>query len=33
VLTPEGDAVAAISWFADATVFRRFGLPPTLATS
>ena len=33
VLTLEGDAVAAITWFADPAVFRHFGLPPTLATS
>jgi RNA polymerase sigma-70 factor (ECF subfamily) len=27
VLTLEGDAVAAITWFADTAVFRHFGLP------
>lgn len=26
----EGDAVAAITWFADTAVFRHFGLPRTL---
>ena len=30
VLTLEGDAIAAITWFADTGVFRHFGLPPTL---
>ena len=30
VLTLEGDAVAAITWFADTGVFRHFGLPRTL---
>jgi RNA polymerase sigma-70 factor, ECF subfamily len=30
VLTLEGDAVAAITWFADTSVFRHFGLPGTL---
>ena len=30
VLTLEGDAVAAITWFADTSVFRHFGLPRTL---
>ena len=30
VLTLEGEAVAAITWFADPGVFRRFGLPLTL---
>jgi RNA polymerase sigma-70 factor (TIGR02960 family) len=30
VLTLEGDAVAAITWFADTGVFRSFGLPRTL---
>jgi RNA polymerase sigma-70 factor, ECF subfamily len=30
VLTLEGDAIAAITWFADTGVFRRFGLPRTL---
>jgi RNA polymerase sigma-70 factor (TIGR02960 family) len=29
-LTLEGDAVAAITWFADTGVFRHFGLPRTL---
>ena len=33
VLTLEGDAVAAITWFADTAVFRHFGLPPTLRLS
>jgi hypothetical protein len=28
--TLEGDAVAAITWFADIGVFRHFGLPRTL---
>jgi hypothetical protein len=30
VLTLEGDAIAAISWFSDTAVFRHFGLPRTL---
>ena len=30
VLTLERDAVAAITWFADTGLFRRFGLPPAL---
>jgi RNA polymerase sigma-70 factor (TIGR02960 family) len=30
VLTLEGDAIAAITWFADTSVFRQFGLPRTL---
>jgi RNA polymerase sigma-70 factor, ECF subfamily len=30
VLTLEGDAIAAIAWFADTGVFRHFGLPRTL---
>ncbi|MGH2962241.1 MAG: nuclear transport factor 2 family protein, partial [Solirubrobacterales bacterium] len=30
VLTLEGDAVAAITWFADTGIFRHFGLPQTL---
>jgi RNA polymerase sigma-70 factor (TIGR02960 family) len=30
VLTIEGDAVAAITWFADTGLFRHFGLPRTL---
>ena len=30
VLTLEGDAVAAITWFADTGLFRHFGLPRTL---
>jgi RNA polymerase sigma-70 factor (TIGR02960 family) len=30
VLTLEGDAVAAITWFADTGVFRHFGLPRSL---
>jgi RNA polymerase sigma-70 factor (TIGR02960 family) len=30
VLTLEGDAVAAITWFGDTGVFRHFGLPRTL---
>ncbi len=30
VLTLEGDAIAAITWFADTGVFGRFGLPRTL---
>lgn len=29
VLTLEGDAIAAITWFADTGVFRHFGLPRT----
>jgi RNA polymerase sigma-70 factor (TIGR02960 family) len=33
VLTLEGDAIAAITWFADTAVFRQFGLPRTLGTS
>jgi hypothetical protein len=30
VLTLEGNAIAAITWFADTGVFRHFGLPRTL---
>jgi RNA polymerase sigma-70 factor (TIGR02960 family) len=30
VLTLEGDAITAITWFADAGLFRHFGLPRTL---
>jgi len=30
VLTLEGDAIAAITWFSDSALFRHFGLPPTL---
>jgi RNA polymerase sigma-70 factor (TIGR02960 family) len=30
VLTLEGDAIAAITWFADTGLFRHFGLPRTL---
>jgi RNA polymerase sigma-70 factor (TIGR02960 family) len=30
VLTLEGDAIAAMTWFGDAGVFRHFGLPRTL---
>jgi RNA polymerase sigma-70 factor (TIGR02960 family) len=30
VLTLEGDAIAAITWFADTSVFSHFGLPPSL---
>ena len=30
VLTLEGDAVAAITWFGDTGVLRQFGLPRTL---
>jgi hypothetical protein len=30
VLTLEGEAVAAITWFADTAVFAHFGLPRTL---
>jgi RNA polymerase sigma-70 factor (TIGR02960 family) len=30
VLTVEGDAIAAITWFADTAVFRQFGLPRTV---
>jgi RNA polymerase sigma-70 factor (ECF subfamily) len=30
VLTLEGDAVGAITWFTDTAVFRHFGLPRTL---
>jgi RNA polymerase sigma-70 factor, ECF subfamily len=30
VLTLEGDAIAAITWFADTGIFRYFGLPRTL---
>jgi RNA polymerase sigma-70 factor (TIGR02960 family) len=30
VLTLEGDAISAITWFADTGVFRHFGLPRTL---
>jgi RNA polymerase sigma-70 factor (TIGR02960 family) len=33
VLTLEGDAVAAITWFSDTALFRRFGLPRTLPDS
>jgi RNA polymerase sigma-70 factor (TIGR02960 family) len=32
VLTLEGDAIAAITWFTDTAVFRQFGLPRTLPT-
>jgi RNA polymerase sigma-70 factor (ECF subfamily) len=32
VLTLEGEAIAAITWFADTGVFRHFGLPRTLPT-
>ena len=32
VLTLEGDAIAAITWFADTAVFRQFGLPRTVPT-
>jgi RNA polymerase sigma-70 factor, ECF subfamily len=31
VLTLEGDAIAAITWFTDISVFRHFGLPGTLS--
>jgi RNA polymerase sigma-70 factor (ECF subfamily) len=31
VLTLEGDAIAAITWFFGTAVFRRFGLPEILA--
>jgi len=30
VLTLEGDAIAAMTWFGDTGVFRHFGLPRTL---
>jgi RNA polymerase sigma-70 factor (TIGR02960 family) len=30
VLTLEGDQISAITWFADSSVFPRFGLPPVL---
>ena len=30
VLTLEGDAIAAVTWFADTGLFRHFGLPRTL---
>jgi RNA polymerase sigma-70 factor (TIGR02960 family) len=30
VLTLEGDAASAMTWFADTTLFGHFGLPPTL---
>jgi RNA polymerase sigma-70 factor (ECF subfamily) len=30
VLTLEADAIAAITWFADTSIFRHFGLPATL---
>ena len=30
VLTLEGDHISAITWFADSSVFRQFGLPRTL---
>ena len=30
VLTLEGDAISAITWFADGSVFEQFGLPRTL---
>jgi hypothetical protein len=33
VLTLEGDAVAAITWFAETALFRHFGLPRTLPVS
>jgi RNA polymerase sigma-70 factor (TIGR02960 family) len=33
VLTLAGDAIAAITWFADTGVFRHFGLPRTLPNS
>ncbi|HET8953852.1 MAG TPA: sigma-70 family RNA polymerase sigma factor [Solirubrobacteraceae bacterium] len=32
VLTLEGDAIAAITWFSDTAVLRHFGLPRTLPT-
>lgn len=31
VLTLAGDAVSAITWFSDPSLFHHFGLPPTLA--
>lgn len=33
VLTLEGDAIAAITWFADTGLFRHFGLPRTVPNS
>ena len=30
VLTLEGEAIAAITWFSDTGLFRPFGLPQTL---
>jgi RNA polymerase sigma-70 factor (ECF subfamily) len=30
VLTLEGDHISAITWFADSSVFRQFGLPRML---
>jgi RNA polymerase sigma-70 factor (ECF subfamily) len=33
VLTLEGDAIAAITWFADTALFELFGLPRTLRSS
>jgi RNA polymerase sigma-70 factor (TIGR02960 family) len=33
VLTLEGDAIAAIAWFADTGLFRHFGLPRTVPNS
>jgi hypothetical protein len=33
VLTLEGDAIAAITWFGDTGVFRHFGLPRSVPKS
>jgi RNA polymerase sigma-70 factor (ECF subfamily) len=30
VLTLDGDAAAAMTWFADTALFAHFGLPPTV---
>jgi hypothetical protein len=30
VLTLEGELAAAMTWFADTSLFERFGLPPTV---
>jgi hypothetical protein len=33
VLTLDGEAVSALTWFADTAVFRHFGLPRTLPST
>jgi hypothetical protein len=33
VLTLEGDAIAAITWFSDTGLFRHFGLPRTVPSA